>query len=153
MFICFFQNFIYGRGKSGQLSMRKALRLTICIRWISLLCSWGIRTALLSSGPPSLSFSGPSEMPGLPSFCSRLSLKEKPDPQRSAKKGKANNNNGKKQKIHFDSGHFRLLRSEMKDRIHFPTNLMAYQKWVKNTKFAFKKKQNWDKSLTKTRQK
>jgi hypothetical protein len=52
----------------------------------------GIRTALFSSGPPSLSFSGPSEMPGLPSFCGhvcgRLSLKAKPDPKRSTKKGK-----------------------------------------------------------------
>ena len=37
----------------------------------------GIRTALFSSGPPSLSFSGPSEMPGLPSFCGRLSLHRK----------------------------------------------------------------------------
>ena len=48
----------------------------------------GIRTALFSSGPPSLSFSGPSEMPGLPSFCDRLSLKAKPDPQTKRLKGK-----------------------------------------------------------------
>ena len=48
----------------------------------------GIRTALFSSGPPSLSFSGPSEMPGLPSFRGRLSLNAKPDPQtRRQKKG------------------------------------------------------------------
>jgi len=48
----------------------------------------GIRTALFSSGPPSLSFSGPSEMPGLPSFCDRLSLKAKPDPQTKRQKWK-----------------------------------------------------------------
>jgi hypothetical protein len=34
----------------------------------------GIRAALFSSGPPSLSFSSPSEMPGLPSLSGRLSL-------------------------------------------------------------------------------
>jgi hypothetical protein len=34
----------------------------------------GIRTALFSSGPPSLSYSGPKEMPGLPNFRGRLSL-------------------------------------------------------------------------------
>ena len=60
--------------------MRKALRLSICIQCISLLLQLGEsvqrffhRGLLLSS----LSFSGPSEMPGLPSFCGRLSLHTK----------------------------------------------------------------------------
>ena len=48
----------------------------------------GIHTALFSSGPPSLSFSGPSEMPGLPSFRGRLSLNAKPDPQTKRQKRK-----------------------------------------------------------------
>jgi hypothetical protein len=48
----------------------------------------GIRTALFSSGPSSPSFSGPSEMPGLPSVCGRLSLNAQTKPTNEAPKGK-----------------------------------------------------------------
>jgi len=70
--------------------MRKALRLQLLHSMHFLaIADGGIRTALFSSGPPSLSFSGPSEMPGLPSFRSRLSLNAKPDTQtKRQKKGK-----------------------------------------------------------------
>jgi len=43
-----------------------------------------IRAALFSSGPSSPSFSGPSEMPGIPSFRGRL---KKPNPQTKHQKG------------------------------------------------------------------
>ena len=61
-----FQNFIKGLGKSGQLSIQANYMHSMHLIAIA---AGGIRTALFSSGPPSLSFSGrPSEIPGLPSF-------------------------------------------------------------------------------------